>query len=221
MSFFKVLKKFTAKKTFEWTNETNESFKQMKKYVLELPTLTSPIRDETLYIYLAVSTECVSAVLLTKREHTQKPMYFVSRILQGAEVSYPEMEKLVLALVHATRRLRRYFQGYPIVVLIDKPLRQILMKPEKSGRIAKWAIKLGAYEIEYKARHTVKGQMTDFITEIKEEGNSVKHTTSLAVTVEAENEVWELYTNGASILDGCGASIKLISPDGKEFTYAL
>nr|XP_043619358.1 uncharacterized protein LOC122591197 [Erigeron canadensis] len=101
-------------------------------------------------------------------------IYFISRILQGAEANYPEMEKLVLALVHATRRLRRYFQGHPIVVLSDKPLRQILTKPEKSGRTAKWAIELGAYDIEYRASS-----------------------------------------------EGCGAGIRLVSPDKQEYTYAL
>nr|GEV34120.1 reverse transcriptase domain-containing protein [Tanacetum cinerariifolium] len=44
-------------------------------------------------------------------------IYFVSRVLQGAELNYPVLEKLILALVHAARRLRRYFQAHTIMVL--------------------------------------------------------------------------------------------------------
>nr|XP_043633458.1 uncharacterized protein LOC122604650 [Erigeron canadensis] len=120
--------------------EAGRALEQMRKYIADLPTLTAPKSKEILYVYLAASLECVSAVLMAERDKQQIPIYFVSRVLQGAEANYPELEKLTLALVHAARRLRRYFQAQPIVVLSDKPIRQILLKPEKSGRVAKWAI---------------------------------------------------------------------------------
>ncbi|XP_076921696.1 uncharacterized protein LOC143583212 [Bidens hawaiensis] len=76
------------------------------------------------------------------------------------------MEKLVFALIYTTRKLRRYFQAHVLHVLTDKPLQQILSKPEVSGRLAKWAIKLGDHTIKYKTRIAFKGQvMADFLTE--------------------------------------------------------
>ncbi|XP_071731112.1 uncharacterized protein [Rutidosis leptorrhynchoides] len=114
----------------------------MKEYIDNLPTLTSPVEGETLFIYLEASKECISTVLVSERERIQVPIYFVSRVLQGAEMNYPELEKLTLALVHTARKLRRYFQAHQIVVLTNKPTRQVLLKPEKSGRMAKWAIEL-------------------------------------------------------------------------------
>ncbi|XP_071687628.1 uncharacterized protein [Rutidosis leptorrhynchoides] len=103
----------------------------------------SPKPGETLYLYVATSKECISTVLVVERERVQVPINFVSRVLQGAEANYPELEKLTLALVHTARKLRRYFQAHPIIVLNNKQIRQVLMKPEKSGRMAKWAIELG------------------------------------------------------------------------------
>ncbi|GKD28578.1 reverse transcriptase domain-containing protein, partial [Tanacetum coccineum] len=50
--------------------------------------------------------KAVSAVLLVERDGRQIPIHYVSRTLQGAEINYPTMEKLALALVHAARRLR-------------------------------------------------------------------------------------------------------------------
>nr|XP_043614235.1 uncharacterized protein LOC122586293 [Erigeron canadensis] len=194
----------------------------MKEYIANLPTLTTPEPKETLFVYLAASAECVSAVLIAERERQQIPIYFVSRVLQGAEVNYPGLEKLALALVHAARRLRRYFQAHPIVVLSDKPIRQILLKPEKSGRVAKWAIELGEHDIEFRARHAIKGQvLADFISEVHEGKNSMTQSVSLEVLGNVENDSWKLYTDGAASSDGCGAGLMLISPEEKEFIYAL
>ncbi|GKC08683.1 reverse transcriptase domain-containing protein [Tanacetum coccineum] len=75
------------------------------------------------------------------------------RVLQGAQLIYPELEKLILSLVHAARRLGRYFKAHPIRVLTDKQIKQIFLRQEKLGRIAKWAIELGEHDIEFKGRN--------------------------------------------------------------------
>ncbi|GJT78700.1 reverse transcriptase domain-containing protein [Tanacetum coccineum] len=85
------------------------AFKQMKQLIAKLPTLTSPMEKEELIVYLAAAKEAISAVLMMKREAKQMPIYFVSSVLQGLEINYTPMEKLVLALVHASKRLKRYF----------------------------------------------------------------------------------------------------------------
>ncbi|XP_071708449.1 uncharacterized protein [Rutidosis leptorrhynchoides] len=174
------------------------------------------IQGETLYVYLAASKESISAVLITERARSQIPIYFVSRTLQGAEVNYPELEKLTLALVHTARKLRRYFQAHPIVVLTNKPIRQV---PEKSGRMAKWAVELGEHDIEFKARNTIKGQvLAAFISETTEEEEM---PSTQIIIPPIEHEEWKLFTDGASSSDGSGAGFMLVSPEGKEFTYAL
>lgn len=61
------------------------------------------------------------------------------------------MEKLALAVVVSARKLRPYFQSHPIEVLTPQPLRAILHRPSQSGRLAKWAIELTEYNIEYKS----------------------------------------------------------------------
>mgnify|MGYP001553540151 FL=1 len=78
-------------------------------------------------------------------------------MLQGPELNYPTLEKLVLALIYAARRLRRYFQAHQIEVLTSYPIKQILLKPETSGRLAKWAIDLGEHNINYRPRISIKG----------------------------------------------------------------
>ncbi|GJW12741.1 reverse transcriptase domain-containing protein [Tanacetum coccineum] len=97
--------------------------------------LTAPEEQEELIIYLAASKEAVSDVLLTERKARQMPIYFASRALRGPEVNYTSMEKLVIALVHASKRLKRYFQAHPIIVVTDQPIKNILSNPEVVGVI--------------------------------------------------------------------------------------
>ncbi|GJZ99868.1 reverse transcriptase domain-containing protein [Tanacetum coccineum] len=70
--------------------------------------LTAPMEKEELIVYLAAAKETVIAVLMTEREAKQMHIYFVSRALRGLELNYTSMEKLVLALVHASKRLKRF-----------------------------------------------------------------------------------------------------------------
>ncbi|GJV28621.1 reverse transcriptase domain-containing protein [Tanacetum coccineum] len=138
LPFFKTLKKCTKKSDFQWTPEAEEAFKQMKKLIAELPTLTAPRENEELIIYLAAAKEAISAVLMTDREGRQTPVYFVSRTLRGPEVNYTPMEKLVLALLSASKRLKRYFQAHTVVVITNQPIKQLLSSSEISGRMLKW-----------------------------------------------------------------------------------
>ncbi|GJY95818.1 reverse transcriptase domain-containing protein [Tanacetum coccineum] len=146
------------------------------------------------------------------------PIYFVSRALRGPEVNYTSMEKLVLALVHASKRLRRYFQAHPIIVITDQPIKNILSNPEVAGRMQKWSIQLGEFGIHYRPRVSVKGQvLADFIVERPEEegqDDSAKEEEPLPAQ-------WTLFTDGSSCVDGCGAGVILTDPEGVEFTYAL
>ncbi|GJW16388.1 reverse transcriptase domain-containing protein [Tanacetum coccineum] len=142
----------------------------------------------------------------------------LSRALRGPEINYTAMEKLVLALVHASKRLRRYFQAHPITVITDQPIKNILSNPEVAGRMQKWSIQLGEFGIHYRPRVSVKGQvLANFIVKrLEDEGhdNSAKEEEPLPAR-------WTLFTDGSSCVDGCGAGVILTDPEGMEFTYAL
>ena len=76
------------------------------------------------------------------------------------------MEKLILALVTVARKLRPYFQAHTIEVPIEYQMKQVLHKPETSGRLMKWALELSEFDIIYKPKSAIKGQvLADFIME--------------------------------------------------------
>ncbi|GJS14870.1 reverse transcriptase domain-containing protein [Tanacetum coccineum] len=210
-------KRCKGKKKIHWTDKADKAFKEMKKFVQVLPTLIAPRARETLTMYLAVSKESINAALFAKRSEGKIPIYFVIRVLQGAELNYLALEKLILALVHAARRLQKYFQAHMILVLTGTPIKQALTGPEKAGRVAKWTIELGEHDIIFLKRDE-RETPADFLPEIPFDDSEKKVKEK---EVSYPSNKWKLYIDGASNSDGAGAGLMLIDPAGKEYTYAL
>ena len=121
---------------------------------------------EELYLYLAVTSHAVSSALVREEGRAQKPVYYTSRALRGAERRYPQIEKLAFALITSSRKLRHYFQAHVINVMTDHPLKKAMNKLEAAGWLIQWAIKLGEFDIKYQSRHAIKAQaLADFIAE--------------------------------------------------------
>ena len=156
----------TLKKSFEWIAECQQAFEELKAYLSAPPLLSPSQPGEGLFLCIAVSPAAVSAALIRKEEKVQKPVYYASRVLRGVEERYPPMEKLAFALVMAARKLKPYFQAHTVIVLIDKPLRRAMSNPNAAGQLALWAIELSEFDIQYRPRTAIKGQVVaDFIAE--------------------------------------------------------
>ena len=128
-AIFKVLKQ-----AFEWMDECQKAFQDLKAYLTTAPLLSSFIPSEELYLYLAVSPYAVSLALIREEWKIQKPVYYTSRVLREVEGRYPMMEKLAFALIITFRKLRHYFQAHAINVLIDHPLKKAMNKLEAAGQ---------------------------------------------------------------------------------------
>ncbi|GJZ01405.1 reverse transcriptase domain-containing protein, partial [Tanacetum coccineum] len=218
LPFFKTLKKCTKKSDFQWTQEAEASFKQMKALIAELPMLSAPKEKKELIMYLAAAKEAINAVLIIERDNKQMPVYFVSRALQSPEINYTPMEKLVLALVSASKRLERYFQVHTIIVITDQPIKQLLSSSEITGRLLKWRFELEGYDIHYRPRISFKGQvLADYIVECLEEESADEPMAEQ----EELPEPWTLFTDGSSCVDSFGAGLILTNQEGVEFTYSM
>ena len=209
--FFQVLKK-----AFQWDTKSEEAFSALKAYLSSPPVLVSPTEGELLTLYIVVSDFSTNTVLVRDKDRVQHLVYYFSRALRGAKERYPWMEKLILALVTAARNLRPYFQAHTIEVPTKYPMKQVLHKPETSGRLMKWAIELSEFDIRYKLKNAIKGQvLADFVMEF-----------TSAVPVEnvqtmTDLPIWKLSVDGASNAQGSGAGIILTSPEGIDIEYAL
>ena len=137
--FFDSLK---GNKRFMWDDKYEQALGALKSYLGKPPLLSKPIKSKPLFLYLAVSEYAVLGALIKKEEKFQWPVYYISKRLVDAETRYPEMEKVALALVITSRKLRPYFHSYTICVLTNYPLRQVFQKLDVLGHLLKWATKL-------------------------------------------------------------------------------
>ena len=156
-------------KGFEWTKECALAFQQLKEYLSRPPIMSNPEVDKVLFAYIAVAPHAVSLVLIWVDSGIERLVYYVSKSLHEAEVRYLPLEKAILVVVHATRKLPHYFQAHTVVVLTQLPLRSILRSADYTRRIAKWGTVLGAFDIKYMPRTSVKGQvLADLMAEFVE-----------------------------------------------------
>ncbi|CAA0843025.1 Unknown protein, partial [Striga hermonthica] len=167
---FKTLKKSSK---FQWTEEAQKAFEELQRTLANLPLLAKPVHGEELVLYISVGESAVSSVLVREEGVAQFPIYYVSRVMQGAELRYSEIEKFALAVVVTVRKLRPYFLNHKVKVRTNMPLEQTLGRPAVSGRLVKWAVELSEYSITYEPRRAIKAQvLADFIQEgTKEEGD--------------------------------------------------
>ena len=131
--------------------------------------MSRPEEEEVLFAYVVVAFNVVSFVLIRVDNGVQKPVYYVGKFLHKAEVHYLPLEKTILAMVHATCKLPHNFQSHTIIVLTQLPLRSLLQNADYTGRITKWGMILGAFDIMYMSRTSVKGQvLADLVVEFAE-----------------------------------------------------
>ena len=133
------------------------AFQELKRYLSHPPIMSSPVVDEVLFAYIAVALYAISLVLIRVDSGIQRPIYYVSKSLNEAEVRYLPLEKTILAVVHATRKLPHYFQVHTVVLLTQLPLKSVLRSADYTGRIAKWGTILGVFDIKYMPHTSIKG----------------------------------------------------------------
>ena len=144
----------------------------------------------------------------------------MSKSLHKAEIRNLPLEKAILAIVHGTRKLLHYFQAHTIVVLTQLPLRTVLRSADYTGRIEKWGTILGAFDIKYMPRTSVKGQiLADLVVEFTELALKEMSTTqnmgekSVGMISLQEPPVWKVYVDGVANQRSSGVGLVLISPE--------
>ncbi|XP_075645609.1 uncharacterized protein LOC142616695 [Castanea sativa] len=171
--FYQLLKKW---KGFQWDEECDRAFQDLKEYLGRAPALSAPEPGEDLYMYLLVFEHAASAILLRDN---------------GAQLP-----------------------AHRVHVLTEYPLQSLLRRSDFTGRIAKWGTRLGSFDIRYKSRNSVKGQvLANFIAEFSPRG------TDLTCVVEVKP--WKVFMDGASSAARAGAGIVVITPEDLKLEHSF
>jgi hypothetical protein len=123
------------------------------------------------------------------------------------------LEKVLYAVLMASRKLRHYFQAYNIIVPSSQPLKDIMRNREATGRVGKWAAELNEFCIDYVHRSSIQSQaLADFIAD----------WTPGAQEEEASKdaEVWTVFCDGSWGTFGAGAAAVLVAPSKVKTCYA-
>jgi hypothetical protein len=104
----------------------------------------------------------VSAVIVVERTEkghalpVQRPVYYISEVLSETKARYPQVQKLLYAVVLAWRKFRHYFEAHLVTVVSSLPLGEIIRNPDAAGRIAKWSVELMGETLAYAPRKAIK-----------------------------------------------------------------
>jgi ribonuclease HI len=204
---------------FTWNPEAEEALGNLKALLTNAPILVPPAAGEALLIYVAATTQVVSAVIVVERREEghalliQRPVYFISEVLSETKIRYPQIQKLLYAVILTRRKLRHYFESHPVTVVSSFPLGEIIQYREASGRIAKWAVELMGETLSFAPRKAIKSQvLADFL---------VEWVDTQLPTAPIQPELWTMYFDGLLMKTGAGTGLLFISPLGKHVRYVL
>jgi ribonuclease HI len=161
----------------------------------------------------------VSAVIIVERAeegHTlpvQRPVYYISEVLSETKARYPQVQKLLYAVVLARRKIRHYFEAHPVTVVSSFPLGEIIHNPDAAGRISKWSVELMGETLTYAPCKAIKSQiLADFVAE---------WTDTQLPLPQIQAECWTLYFDGSVMKTGAGAGLLFVSPLREHMRYAV
>jgi ribonuclease HI len=178
--------------------------------------LCPPEPKSPLLLYLSASNSALSVVLVQEKEEEGKfkqiLVHFASEALSSSKLFYSELEKIAYAVVMVARKLRHYFEGHRIRVIINQPLNDLFANKEASTRIIKWGAELSEYTVDFERRSAIKSQvLTDFVVD----WTSPTHNPGEEILTP-----WVVQCDGAWCHKGVGISTVVTSPTGVVIRYA-
>jgi hypothetical protein len=216
LPLYRLLKKHEC---FSWTVEAQEALDKLRAMLAHTPTHTPPQNSEPLYLYTAATTQVVSAVIVVERAEeghslpVQRPVYYISEVLYETKARYPQIQKLLYAVVLMRCKLQHYFETHPVTVVSSFPLGEIIRNPDTTGRITKWSLEIMGKTLAYAPLKAIKSQIfADFVAEWTDMQLPPPHI---------QAECWTLYFDGSVMKTGAGKGLLFISPLGEHMRYAV
>jgi ribonuclease HI len=140
-------------------------------------------------------------------------VYYISEVLSETKARYPQVQKLLYAVVLTRRKLCHYFEAHPVTVVSSFPLGEIIWNPDAAGRIAKWSVELTGETLAYESRKAIKSQiLADFVAE---------WTDTQLPPPQIQAECWTLYFDRSVMKTRAGAGLLFISPLGEHMRYVV
>ncbi|OBZ81681.1 Transposon Tf2-6 polyprotein, partial [Choanephora cucurbitarum] len=129
------------KNPFNWNDACENAFKAMKKALISATTLMIPDANTEYNLYCDASEVGIGACLAAITDEGEKPVLYLSRKLQPAETRYPTVEKELLAVIYALKKLRKYLLDRKFTLFRDNTaVCYLFNKNEPSQRLQRWVM---------------------------------------------------------------------------------
>ena len=104
----KPLNELKGKKEWKWEEEHQKAFEELKERITSQPVLALPRKEGKFRVETDASGHAIGGVLSQEQERKWKPIAFLSRMMQPAEMNYEIYDKELLAIVEALSKWRQY-----------------------------------------------------------------------------------------------------------------
>ena len=200
-----------------WNDHCQRAFEKIKECLLSPPVLVPPTSRRPLLLYLSVSDIDLGCMLAQLDDSgKEQAIYYMSKRMLEYECKYIMIDRLCLALVWATRRLKHYVTEYSIILVsrLD-PLIYSFDRPVLIGRLMRWLVLLTEFNMQYVTQKSVKGSIVADrlaslpVSDDRPIDNDFPYEQFVSI-----NSItgWQLYFDGAANKSGFGIGILLISP---------
>lgn len=164
------LNKLTSQKKsappFKWSPEADDAFNKLKECLISAPILASPDYNLPFEVHTDASDYGVGAMLTQTVDNVERPIAYMSKSLTGAEKNYSITERETLAVLTALEHWRCYLEnGKRFNVYTDHAaLRWFLAMNNPTGRLARWGVRLSAFNFDIKHRKGVDNVIPDALS---------------------------------------------------------
>nr|KYP46166.1 Retrovirus-related Pol polyprotein from transposon opus [Cajanus cajan] len=205
---FSPLLHLKKEQEFRWNEEHQKAFDEIKAYLVHPPVLAPLSKGKQLKLYISANDSTIAGMLAQDDDNgIERIIYYLSRMLVGAEISYTHLEKLCLSLYVACTKLKYYLRPCDVVIFCrSNVIKYMLCKLVLHSRIGKWALALTEYSLTFEPLKAIKGQViADFLADHSKETKEINYLTTKA---------WELFFDGSKHELGTGIGLLIISPEG-------
>ncbi|KAL5566386.1 hypothetical protein UlMin_029550 [Ulmus minor] len=177
-------------------------------------------------MYIAVTENSLGALIAQEKDGVKRPVYYLSRLVRGAECNYLLVEKQCLALVYVAQRLRHYMLAHKVCLMSkSNPFRYMMNNHVPSSRLTRWILALSEFDIRVVSPTAKKSQaLAELLAIFPIAGGDLVNDEvpgeAHEVAVIEEEQKWQLMFNGAAAAGKGGIWIVLIGPEAQVITKA-
>ena len=134
---------------FNWTDECQEAFEQLKSWLTSAPVLGYPLDGGQLFLDTGASDWGIRAVLSQVQEGVERVLAYGSRRMSATEQNYCTTRRELLAAVEFTSHFWQYLLGRSFIIRTDhSSLCWLTRMREPEGQLAHWLEKLAEYNFQ-------------------------------------------------------------------------